>query len=572
MTRFARSKGSKASNERIPEAATSWSELKQQLLSSNKDILEKNIREEALQRREANYQAFLREREEEQLRNVTWADFDSKEMRIDGKTADNLKKSSHNTNGPHLMLNARKSIGEFLEENDSDEPPEECGVKDRPKEVIVEKKIKKRKLKIVSVREEQFHDFEENKSELTKAKPQSPRSLRKIEKKDRSQKQLKKKLKQKKEKMNEVEKNVNENVIESSNSLFKNAAEDLSKIEKKKQRRMRQAEKRKKFKELKLSQLNSEASKDNVSKNNDYSDPNSNLSEDVLAKIEKRKQKKIRQAEKRKKFKELKKLEEGSKNSVGNSIDDKSTIPHVLAKKHKKDVPKMINKRNKIGDNAQPSRKKSLPERMIINGKSVDIDYIEGFPVKKEDADRLRKLKKEMINKGVPRSEIEVALKLERRKAEKALAREKKKVCFNCRLSGHNLSECPALGKGEIVESAGTGICFKCGSTEHTHFECKVVRADAYKFAKCFICNEQGHISRQCPDNQRGLYPKGGSCKVCGDVTHLKKDCPNYQVQQQQLQQGINVGTLGDSNPDDFDTHRATVGNRIAKPSKIVKF
>lgn len=36
----------------------------------------------------------------------------------------------------------------------------------------------------------------------------------------------------------------------------------------------------------------------------------------------------------------------------------------------------------------------------------------------------------------------------------------------------------------------------------------------------------QGHISRQCPDNPRGIYPKGGACKECGDVTHLKKDCP----------------------------------------------
>lgn len=62
------------------------------------------------------------------------------------------------------------------------------------------------------------------------------------------------------------------------------------------------------------------------------------------------------------------------------------------------------------------------------------------------------------------------------------------------------------------METSGSGICFKCGSAEHTHYECKVVRGMDYKFAQCFICKEQGHISRQCPDNARGLYPKG-ECK-----------------------------------------------------------
>lgn len=124
---------------------------------------------------------------------------------------------------------------------------------------------------------------------------------------------------------------------------------------------------------------------------------------------------------------------------------------------------------------------------------------------------------------GVPMSEVNIALKLERRKAEKALARVKKFVCFNCRKSGHLLSDCPELGK----EDAGTGICFKCGSTEHTHFECKVNKGTTYRYAKCFICHEQGHIAMQCPDNPKGIYPHGGCCKICGAVTHMKKDCPD---------------------------------------------
>ncbi|KAL3273949.1 hypothetical protein HHI36_015372 [Cryptolaemus montrouzieri] len=212
----------------------------------------------------------------------------------------------------------------------------------------------------------------------------------------------------------------------------------------------------------------------------------------------------------------------------------------------------------------------------MINGKEVDLEYFEGFPIKKEDAQNLKKLKKEMISKGLPRSEINRTLKLERRKAEKALAREKKKVCFNCRKFGHNLSECQELSNNdnkELIESTGTGICFKCGSTEHTSFVCRVVQGQNFKFATCFICKEQGHISRQCPDNARGLYPKGGACKVCGDVTHLKKDCPQFQVQQEKEHAKFQVETLSAGNLEDLDGYseeKKPVSN--VKPNKIIKF
>jgi hypothetical protein len=31
----------------------------------------------------------------------------------------------------------------------------------------------------------------------------------------------------------------------------------------------------------------------------------------------------------------------------------------------------------------------------------------------------------------------------------------------------------------------------------------------AFPFAKCFICQEMGHLARSCPENPRGLYPQG---------------------------------------------------------------
>lgn len=40
------------------------------------------------------------------------------------------------------------------------------------------------------------------------------------------------------------------------------------------------------------------------------------------------------------------------------------------------------------------------------------------------------------------------------------------------------------------------------------------------------MCSEKGHISRDCPKNEKGLYYKGGGCYICGDVRHIQKHCP----------------------------------------------
>lgn len=34
-----------------------------------------------------------------------------------------------------------------------------------------------------------------------------------------------------------------------------------------------------------------------------------------------------------------------------------------------------------------------------------------------------------------------------------------------------------------------------------------------FPYAKCFICGETGHLSKQCPDNPKGLYPMGKKLK-----------------------------------------------------------
>lgn len=57
----------------------------------------------------------------------------------------------------------------------------------------------------------------------------------------------------------------------------------------------------------------------------------------------------------------------------------------------------------------------------------------------------------------------------------------------------------------------------------------------AYPYATCFVCKKIGHISKDCPDNDHGLYPNGGCCLDCGSVRHFRKDCPGKQRKQGML-------------------------------------
>ena len=71
-------------------------------------------------------------------------------------------------------------------------------------------------------------------------------------------------------------------------------------------------------------------------------------------------------------------------------------------------------------------------------------------------------------------------------------------------------------------------ICYNCGSADHPLRECSKPRNKdgSLPYASCFICKGSGHISRDCPENPNGLYPKGGCCHICLQKTHLVRDCP----------------------------------------------
>ncbi|KAI7862287.1 hypothetical protein BDF14DRAFT_1857713 [Spinellus fusiger] len=119
------------------------------------------------------------------------------------------------------------------------------------------------------------------------------------------------------------------------------------------------------------------------------------------------------------------------------------------------------------------------------------------------------------------------ALEVEKRRKRRDMRKENGTVCFGCRKPGHSVSHCPEAKQG------AQGICYNCGTTEHSLKQCKKPRkgsklshkrkryspADELPFAKCFVCEGQGHLSSQC------LYPNGGGCRFCSKVDHLARDC-----------------------------------------------
>ena len=76
----------------------------------------------------------------------------------------------------------------------------------------------------------------------------------------------------------------------------------------------------------------------------------------------------------------------------------------------------------------------------------------------------------------------------------------------------------------------------------------KLKGADAYRFAVCFICKEVGHLAKSCPDNPKGLYPKGGGCKFCGSVEHLKADCTRKAEKDKRQEVSLNTISMRNKN------------------------
>jgi len=217
-------------------------------------------------------------------------------------------------------------------------------------------------------------------------------------------------------------------------------------------------------------------------------------------------------------------------NSSGGNRDRSFKRKHMATEEVSANFTELGQRNKEEGTSSQNKKVKGF-------GKSKVVQIFGQFWVPADDAKRLQGLVKQLREKGLSRKEILAALQTERRRAEKAAKRIRDKTCYGCRQFGHVLSDCPNVTASKTTSSGDPadalieqepqgGICFKCGTTEHTSRNCKK-KGDKFNFAKCFICSKVGHISRQCPENTRGIYPTGGECNVCKELTHLAKDCPS---------------------------------------------
>lgn len=296
MTRYARAKGSKASNERIPNEATPWHVMKQQLIE-NLSKKEESIGET--------------------------------------KTVKELLGDAQNTTTTNNVENANSSWAEF---------PNNSEIKHN----VMMHKVKKKQKTIskdnpaaeINSKEHQEDAYQYNTSNNKKRKKDKRNTL-------------------------EIKENNTDAVINMNESQNEND------IPSKRQKR-----------NMKKRNLNESVSKTTENDNNDNIEPK-NTNNDKNGN------------------KEINKPQKSFNKNFPVKSQNFKDIPNKFGMK-KIDNQKRKRKPPKIRDDKEHKRRKPdvAPSKITINGVELEIVKFDGFPVKKEDADRLSDLKQKMIMKG----------------------------------------------------------------------------------------------------------------------------------------------------------------------------
>ncbi|CAG2161661.1 unnamed protein product [Oppiella nova] len=120
-------------------------------------------------------------------------------------------------------------------------------------------------------------------------------------------------------------------------------------------------------------------------------------------------------------------------------------------------------------------------------------------------------------------------------------------MCASDRFSAENIPDDEELEKELTLPTVGANhsidaevmdtkpMIVKTGTIKRINFVLSVYN---------LYISQNKHITRDCPRNTRGVYPKGGSCKACHSVNHLIKDCPQNQ-KDEELEKELTLPTVG---------------------------
>ena len=444
MTRFARAKGSKASNEKLENEPTPWHVMKQQLKESSD-------REKFMKERAKTAKQLLEEREISTPSNTDWAEFEKPKV---SKKASKFNAPSKIEKPTEKNIKKKKLKESFQKqkENNSD-LVEDVSEKIKVKNQVLRKPEKVEKVEIKVKRTE---------SQIEPSKESTPALKRKKDNQiEDGNKTTEDKVSKKKKKKNVTPQATEENSLPEELKMKPNerlrteTTEDkVPKKKKKKNVFSEECEENSLPEELKVKpteRLRTETTEDKVPKKkkkknvvSEESEENSlPVSEESKAQPTQRLSKRQKRNLKKKNQNLVTKNNElGNKNSetpnkkpsnsvfdteendwntdvkFGNNNTEKKPEPVKLSANTSEKGFKNLNQFNqeKFGrpnmknhhlrtaksrdDKEHPRRKPINSTKLFINGMEIEVVMYDGFPIQKDDAERLKELRQKMILKG----------------------------------------------------------------------------------------------------------------------------------------------------------------------------